>query len=240
MATLSTAPIDARPRANTVPVRLGVVVIGQAPRPEIEAELRLVLGATPAIELVGALDGLSRVEIDRLTPEGSDDTLFTKLPSGDGVVISKRTVARGAQARLDAFADRGIDVALMCCTGSFKGLAARGSVVFPSAVLTGVAAALLPQGRLGVFTPLPEQADQVRHKWIERPWQVVVEPLLPIHGAGELAAAAARMAAHRPDLVIMDCMSYTSAMKETVRRITGTPVLLGLSCAARAVQELLG
>lgn len=242
MTTLSTAviaPAARAPTSRTAGARLGVVVIGQAPRPEIEAELRLVLGDAPAIELVGALDGMSRAEIDRLTPDGSDDTLFTKLPSGAGVVISKRAVARGAQARLDELAERGVDVALMCCTGTFKGLTARGAVVFPSAVLTSLAAALLPQGRLGVLTPLPEQAEQVRHKWVERPWQVIVEPLLPIHAPDELADAAARIATERPDLVIMDCMSYTSAMKATVRRITGVPTLLGLSCAARAIQELL-
>jgi protein AroM len=219
--------------------KLGVVVIGQAPRPDIEHELRLVLGDGLAIELVGALDGLSRAEIDRLTPSGSDDTLFTKLPCGDGVVISKQAVARGAQARLDRFAEAGTDVTLMCCTGAFKGLESRGPVVFPSAVLTSLAAALLARGRLGVFTPLPEQTDQVRHKWLGRPWEVAVEPLLPIHTPVDLETAAARMAARRPDLVIMDCMSYTSAMKRTVRAITGARVLLGLSCAARAVQELL-
>jgi protein AroM len=225
--------------AKTGEPKLGVVVIGQAPRREIEHELRLVLGPGPAIELVGALDCMGRAEIDRLTPTGSDDTLFTKLPNGDGVVISKAAVVRGAQARLDTFAAAGTDVTLMCCTGAFKGLEPRGPVVFPSAVLTGLAAALLPRGRLGVLAPLPEQEDQVRHKWAERPWEVVVEPLLPIHTAAELEAASARLAERRPDLVIMDCMSYTSAMKQTVRAITGARVLLGLSCAARAVQELL-
>jgi protein AroM len=225
---------DAAARAT-----LGVVVIGQAPRPEIEAELRLVLGEALPIALVGALDGLSRAEIDRLTPRDPDDTLFTKLPNGDGVVISKAAVARHAQAQLDRFADAGTDVTLMCCTGAFAGLTARGPVVFPSAVLTGLAAALLPRGRLGIFTPLPEQAEQVRRKWVDQPWQVVVEPLLPIHTPREIAAAAERLAAQRPDLVILDCMSYTTAMKHTVRAITGARTLLGLSCAARAVQELL-
>lgn len=225
--------------ARDAQAKLGVVVIGQSPRPEIEAELRHVLGDTIDIELVGALDGLSRAEIGRLSPDGSDDTLFTKLPSGEGVVISKKAVTRGAQAALDRFADRGTDVTLMCCTGAFKGLSARGPVVFPSAVLTSLAAALLPAGRLGVFTPLPEQADQVHHKWRDRPWHVAVEPLLPIHQPADLTAAAERMAAQRPDLVIMDCMSYTTEMKQAVRAITGARSLLGLSCAARAVQELL-
>ena len=104
-------------RMTPAPATLGVVVIGQAPRPEIEAELRLVLGEALPIALVGALDGLSRAEIDRLTPRDSDDTLFTKLPDGDGVVISKAAVARHAQAHLDRFADQGIDVTMMCCTG---------------------------------------------------------------------------------------------------------------------------
>jgi protein AroM len=218
---------------------LGVIVIGQSPRPDIEAELRLVLGDGPAIELVGALDGMSRAEIDRLKPDGSDDTLFTKLPSGDGVVISKTAVTRGAQTQIDRFAERGIDVTLMNCTGAFKGLTPRGPTVFPSAVLTHLAAAVLPAGKLGVLTPLPEQADQVRRKWVDRPWEIAVEPLLPIHGPAELRAAAERLAAQKPDLVIMDCMSYTAAMKRTVCEITGARALLGLSCAARAIQELL-
>jgi protein AroM len=225
--------------ADVTAFKLGVVVIGQAPRPDVEAELRLVLGPAPAIELVGALDGMSRAEIDGLTPHGSDDTLFTKLPSGDGVVISKAAVTRGIQGQLDGFGDRGIDVTLICCTGAFKGLTPRGPIVLPSAVLTSLAGALLPQGRLGVFTPLPEQTEQTRRKWVERPWQVEIEPLLPIHQPRDLAAAAQRMAARRPDLVIMDCMSYTTAMKQAVRAITGARALLGLSCAARAVQELL-
>jgi protein AroM len=219
--------------------RLGVVVIGQSPRADVEAELRLVLGPEPVIELVGALDGLSRAEIDRLTPEGSDDTLFTKLPSSDGVVISKAAVTRGAQAALDRFAAAGTDVTLMCCTGSFKQLMSRGPVVFPSAVLTSLAGALLPHGRLGIFTPLPAQTEQTRRKWADTSREVDIEPLLPIHAPAELTAAAERMAAHRPDLVIMDCMSYTTEMKRAVRAITGARALLGLSCAARAVQELL-
>lgn len=218
---------------------LGVIVIGQSPRPDIEAELRLVLGDEPAIELVGALDGMSRAEIARLEPDGSDDTLFTKLPNGDGVVISKTAVTRGAQAQLDRFADRGVDVVLMNCTGTFKGLTPRGPTVFPSAVLTNLAAAVLPAGKLGILTPLPEQADQVRRKWVDCPWEIAVEPLLPIHGPAELRASAERLTAQKPDLVIMDCMSYTAAMKREVCAITGARALLGLSCAARAIQELL-
>jgi protein AroM len=42
-----------------------------------------------------------------------------------------------------------------------------------------------------------------------------------------------------PDLVVMDCMSYTQAMKDRVRQTLRMPVILGITSAARVVGELL-
>jgi protein AroM len=47
------------------------------------------------------------------------------------------------------------------------------------------------------------------------------------------------MASHRPDLVVMDCMSYTQDHKEAVRAATGTPTLLAVSTMARIAAELM-
>ena len=38
--------------------------------------------------------------------------------------------------------------------------------------------------------------------------------------------------------VAMDCIGYTLAMKETVRRIAGVPVILARSILARTLAEL--
>ncbi|MGQ0662534.1 MAG: AroM family protein [Pseudomonadota bacterium] len=219
--------------------RIGVVVIGQSPRPDIVAELRRVLGEQVAIELAGALDGLSRAEIDRLAPDGSHDTLYTNLPDGSGAIIAKREVARRAQAKLDRFAESGIDVVLINCTGAFAGLVPRGHVVFPSAVLRALVAGLLPDGRLGVFTPLAEQEIQVRDKWEQGGWHIDVVPLLPRTAGAELDTAARELARRRPDLIVMDCMGYTQAMKERVRAVAGIRAVLAISAAARAVHELI-
>ena len=218
---------------------LGVILIGQSPRPDVVNQLRAVLGAQIKIEVRGALDGVPRSEIDTLTPNGSDDTLFTRLPGGEEVIISKREVTKRAQAHIDHFADRGLDVILMFCTGAFKGLTPRGHMVFPSAVLTRVVEALVPKGRLGIFTPLPTQAEQAKSKWIQGQWEVVVEPLLPIESTPDLAPAAKRMANHRPDLIVMDCMGYTPLMKRRVHEITGVRAVLAVTTAARMVQELM-
>ena len=218
---------------------LGVLLIGQSPRPDIVTQLRTVLGSELEIVVQGALDGLQRSEIETLTPRGSEDTLFTRLPGGQQVIISKAEVTKRAQAHIDYLAEKGIDVILIFCTGAFKGLKPRGHMIFPSAVLTHVVEAVLPKGRIGIFTPLPSQIEQVKSKWIEGQWEVFVEPLLPIESTPELEPAAMRMAIHTPHLIVMDCMGYTQSMKKQIQDITGVRAVLAVSAAARVVQELM-
>ncbi len=218
---------------------IGVVVIGQSPRPDIEAELRLVLGDLVPIRLVGALDGLSRAEIERLRPAGPHDALFTNLPDGAGVVISKAEVTKRAQGRLDWLAEQGVNLTLMNCTGVFEGLVPRGRLIFPSAVLTGLVLGLLPRGRLGVFMPIAEQEAAMKDKWSRGEWQVEGLALRPRTAGAELDAVAREMARRRPDLIVLDCMGYGQAMKRRVCEVTGLRAVLAISAAARALQELI-
>ena len=55
----------------------------------------------------------------------------------------------------------------------------------------------------------------------------------------ELDRAAKEMAGMDVDLVVLDCIGYTSAMKERVRQLSGKPVVLSRTIAARVVMELL-
>ena len=98
-------------------LRLGALVIGQSPRPDVERELRAVLGEDIEIDLRGALDGLSRAEIDRLTPDTDADALFTHLPSGDDVTISKRAVIKHGEVALRALVEQGLSAVVVMCTG---------------------------------------------------------------------------------------------------------------------------
>lgn len=219
--------------------RLGVIVIGQSPRKDCEALLQGMLGDLVQVDLRGALDGMSRAEIEALKPADGADTLFTRLPDGAAVVISKQAVTKGAQAQLDRFAAEGTDVTLMFCTGAFPGLSARGPVVFPSAILAGLAHGLLPQGRIGLMVPLPEQAKHLAKKWERPEVDVVVEALVPGSDDAAVDAAATRLREHRPDLIVMDCMSYSQATKERVRRIVKARAVLAVTATARTIQELL-
>src|SRR5262249_51541398 len=112
--------------------RLGVVVVGQSPRPEIVAQIAPFVGAAVDIDLHGALDGLSRTEVATLAPADGADTLFTRLPDGENVKLSKRAVEARAGAVIERMAADGVAATMLCCTGEFPTLR-TGSVVLPSA-----------------------------------------------------------------------------------------------------------
>jgi protein AroM len=218
---------------------MGVVVIGQSPRPSMQAEIAAVLSPGLSIELRGALDGMSRAEIDAIPPVDGADALFTLLPNGDNVRISKKAVEGRANAQLAQFKQDGIDVAMLACTGKFPNLAPEGLVILPSAVLHKMVEAVLPRGRLGVFSPLAEQTALIAKKWQRDGVEVVGLTLQPGSDDVTVDAAARAMADKQPDLVVLDCMSYTSANKARVRQHFPGPVILSIAAAARVVEELV-
>jgi protein AroM len=213
-----------------------VFVIGQSPRPEVEAE---IAAAVPGVTLIleGALDGLTREQIaTEAAPLDAADTLFTVLPSGEATTISKTAVAARLALRLTSLS---AGPALLCCTGAFKGLPRRPDIVQPSGVLNALAAALLPEGTLGLFVPVPEQVatlEKLRGRPGLRTTALTLQPLSDTEAIDE---AAWRMAAHKPDLVILDCMSYTRADKARIATILACPILLSITAAARATACLL-
>jgi protein AroM len=219
--------------------RMGVVVIGQSPRPSVANEIAAVLSPGLEIDLRGALDGMTRAEIDAIPPIDGADALFTLLPNGDAVTISKKAVEKRAAIQMQKFASEGVKVAMLACTGKFPNLAPEGLVILPSAVVHKMVEAVLPKGRLGVFSPLPEQTALIARKWERENIEVVGLTLQPGSDVAAVDEAARKMAALSPDLVVMDCMSYTRANKARVRLAYGGPVILAIAAAARVVEELV-
>lgn len=223
---------------------LGIVTVGQAPRDDIAALFAAHAPAGTKVILRGALDGLSDAEVDRLQPKDGGDTLYTRL-RGDGkgggrdVKISKKAVIARSPAALEKLWADGCDVLVYACTGEFPPMPGDENVLFPSRVLNGLATGLLPRGRLGLLIPLAEQGGKLTSKWARPGLEVVAEALAPSAGQGEAAAAAERLAAKKPDLVAMDCMSYTPATKEWIKGPLGVPALLAITATGRVLREML-
>ena len=154
----------------------------------------------------GALDGLSRAEIDRLTPDTDADALFTHLPSGDDVTISKRAVIKHGEVALRALVEQGLSAVVVMCTGAFTEWMGKYPVIFPSLVLEGFVRALIGHGpnKLGVFVPLNEQVEPLGRKWRALGVDVHVECLTPTSGPNEIDLVADTMRACEPTLLVYD------------------------------------
>ncbi len=218
---------------------LGIATIGQAPRDDI-ADL-FAQHAPPGTKVIlrGALDGMSDEEVDKVRPESGGDTLYTRLRGGRDVKISKKAVIARSSMTLAALRADGCDVLVYACTGDFPPMEGDEGVLFPSRVLAGLAGGLLPRGRLGILIPLAEQAEKLASKWARAGVEVVAEALAPSAGAAEADAAARRLAARKPDLVAMDCMSYTPTTKAWVKPGLGVPTLLAITATGRVLREML-
>lgn len=219
--------------------RVGALVVGQSPRPEVEAELRRVLGPGVTLDLRGALDGLSRGEIDRLGPSGEGDALFTRLPSGESVRLSKVAVTRHGAARLAELESAGCGVVIVLCTGGFPAWEARFRVLFPSRILPALVRAAVPAGHLAVLAPLPEQVEGTRRRWTTPDHRVTALALSPDADDSETARTAARVP-DEADMVVLDCISYLATTRRSLAARTGKPVILAVSAAARVALELVG
>ena len=223
-----------------MPRTLGIITIGQAPRDDIASLFATHAPAGTKVILRGALDGLSDAEVDTLKPENGADTLYTRLRGGRDVKISKKAVIARSPAAFAKLRADGCDVLVYACTGDFPPLAGDEGVVFPSRVLNGLATGLLPRGRLGLLIPLRRAGRQAHFEMGAAGSRGRGRsPGAQCRRRTRPGQAARRLAAHKPDLVAMDCMSYTPTTKEWVKGPLGVPALLAITATGRVLREML-
>jgi protein AroM len=218
---------------------LGIATIGQAPRDDIAALFSEQAPSSARVLLRGCLDNLTDEQIAQRPPMDGADTLYTRLRGGVDVKISKTHVIERASNTLQQLRGDGADTLVFACTGEFPPMDGDAGVIFPSRILNALAESLLSHGRLGLLIPLPEQSNKLVAKWQRTGVEVVAEALRPSADETETRNAAERLAHLKPDLVAMDCMSYTPHSKAIVSATVGVPTLLAITATGRVIRELL-
>jgi protein AroM len=216
---------------------IGAITIGQTPRDDVVAELEDVLG--PAVRVVqeGALDGLSRAEIDALAPSADDDALISRLRDGTDVIVAKSRILPRLQACLDRLAAE-TEAATILCAGVFPAFRSPHPVVMPDRCMTALVEAVFDGRRLGVIVPIEQQRDSYRARWSRVDPRVAVAVASPYANPARLVGAAEQLRGDGVSLVVMECMGFTSGMKRIVRDVTGVPALLPATVLARVLAEL--
>jgi protein AroM len=226
----------------TQPLRpvVGLVTIGQSPRPDIVPDMAEIIGPAVEIREAGALDGLGRPEIDALAPRGGDEILVTRLADGTPVFLGRQRIEGLLEQRIAALESAGAGLTALMCTGDFPKLRASRPVVQPQPVLVGTLRGMSWPGRLGVLVPSVPHVPQAIERWRGEGFEPVVAALSPYEEEDPAAVRRAAETVRGTGLVVLDCMGFRRKTRDELRELTGVPVLLANLLVARVIAELSG
>jgi protein AroM len=219
---------------------LGVLTIGQSPRPDILSEMKQTIGDTIEIVEAGALDGLTRNEIASLAPGADDTLLVTRLADGTSVSVAEKYITPRLQQKLHNFFDKNVPVVLLLCTGGFPELEGKGLILRPDTILLNTVRAVGAGHRIGVLCPEENQIGWMLERWKEVNPQTIIQAVSPYGPLSDCTRAAVALKNAGAEMLVLDCMAYTNVTQTEVRRVTGLPVVLASGIVAHVVKELLG
>ena len=141
--------------------RIGALVIGQSPRPDLVAPLVQLL---PACEILqaGALDSLTLEDL----PDTTDATypLVTRMSNGTLVMVNEGYITPKLQESLNWLETEGVTATILLCAGTFANLQGNQPLFKPFNIGCGVFAALHMKS-IGLIAPIEEQEAPIQQRW---------------------------------------------------------------------------
>ena len=217
---------------------VGILTIGQTPRPDLEAVFRRHLAGVGLL-VRGALDGVSAEAIDAMAAAGGEYPLFTVLADGTTREISLHRLKPLLDQRAQEVAAAGASVAALMCAGNFPDLASPIPVLYPSRVLSAMVRGVCRGNKIGIVLPNAGQVGVAITHWRETGFEAkaaVASPKEP----GALIEAAKALANPELELIVLDCMGFPPEEARRMRALCGRPVLCPQGILPRIMAEMLG
>ncbi|MEZ4707398.1 MAG: AroM family protein [Caldilineaceae bacterium] len=200
--------------------RIGALVIGQSPRPDLVDPLRQALPQADVIE-VGALDELTAAELPAV--EGAAYPLTTRLRNGERVMVAEAFLAPRLQMALDRAEERGVHASILLCAGSFANLRGARPLFKPFDTARAVLRSLGIQ-RIGVLCPIPEQEAPIGARWRGAGFDVHLHTAPPDARDASLQQWLAQNRG-QIDCVLLDYVGHPPDTVNELQRQFGLPVL---------------
>lgn len=186
------------------------------------------------------MDGLSKEQIADLAPSGDDEILVSKLKDDSWALMAESKILSLLQERTDELCRRGVSLIVLLCTGMFsKELVASVPVIYPQKLLYSIVPILAGGRKLGIISPDPKQTEQNYERWQKVSDNIVVAALNPYDKSNAPDKAAQYLKENGAEVVVLDCMGFTIAIKEKMAELMGVPVILPRTLVARVVGEML-
>ena len=184
--------------------------------------------------------GVQKEQIADLAPSGDDEILVSKLKDDSWALMAESKIISLLQERTDELCRRGVSLIVLLCTGMFsKELVASVPVIYPQKLLYSIVPILAGGRKLGIISPDPKQTEQNYERWQKVSDNIVVTAMNPYDKSNAPDKAAQYLKENGAEVVVLDCMGFTIAIKEKMAELMGVPVILPRTLVARVVGEML-
>lgn len=215
---------------------LGIVSIGQTPRPDLERVFREHAEGAHII-LAGALDGMPPGDIEIAAARSSDYPLLVRLSDGSTREMPLEVVHPLVAQRARELVALGARVIAVACAGGFPDIDCDVPVLLPGRILPAVVSALARPRRIGIVSPIRAQAPAALRKWSNDGFDPVVTWAGP-DADDEIDAAIERMSDPSLALVVLDCFGHDEMYARAFAHRTGHLVIAAQTITARLAGEL--
>lgn len=203
-------------------------------------EIQAIVGENVEIIEAGALDDLTREQIAQIAPKEGEYVLVTRLRDGSSVQVAEHHILPLMQSHIEKVIGKGAEAVALVCTGEFPPFKSSKLLLEPQKLLYHFVAGIARGRRVGVVIPLPAQVAEAVKRWKSVGASALeVVPASPYVEIAELEEASRKLKGWEAEIVVLDCMGFTTVHKARVAEITGLPVALPRTIVARTLAELL-
>lgn len=220
-------------------MKIGVVTIGQSPRPDVIGEIERVLGEDVEILEKGALDDFTLEDVRNIKIKEGQGVLVTRMRDGTEIKITHEVVNPIIQKRITELETEGVEIILLVCTGRFPEFESKVLVVQPSNIIRGVSRASIRTGRMASISPSMQQIGGSPREREEDGLVTYLDSASPYGPMEEVEKLGDRLAKQDVEFIVLNCMGFTHVHKRVIREKTGKPVLQSSAIVARTLKELI-
>jgi len=220
-------------------MEIGVVTIGQSPRPDVIGEIERNLGRDYEILEKGALDDFTHEDVQKIKIEEGQGLLVTRMRDGTEINITHDVVNPLIQKRIMELEAEGVEIILLLCTGRFPEFEANVLVVQPSNIIQGVTRAAIRKGRMASILPSMQQVGGSPSEMEKDGLVTYLDSASPYGPIEEVEKLGDRLAKQNLDLIVLNCMGFDHNHKRIIKEKTGKPVLQSSAIVANVLKELL-
>ncbi len=199
--------------------RIGALIIGQSPRPDLVGPLRHML---PDFQLVqaGALDHLTIDDLPEV--DVGHYPLATRLRTGHLVKVEEQFLGPHLQRALDGLEQQEVAATLLLCAGTFDALKGRRPLFKPFNI---AAAALRTSGlqQIGVVCPFRKQQPAIAQRWAAAGFQATVWTAALGENSKDLAGI--QHQANRCEALVLDYVGHPVEDVLHLQQMVDIPVI---------------